>query len=198
MASGWKRIVTRAVVVILVHQLVFQGMFLAKNVVLRRRLGMPIRGRNREATLSIAFIGLFIVVSLLLGASDAPLWTIRFLSEAATITAALALLVVSVCVGLASLVGLRDSWRVGVLEEQQTELIEGGIYRFTRNPYFVAYLVTFVAYTVLLQSAILLVLSLVGFALIHSMVLKEERHLAARHGDRYRRYRDRVPRYLIV
>jgi protein-S-isoprenylcysteine O-methyltransferase Ste14 len=56
----------------------------------------------------------------------------------------------------------------------------------------------FVAYTVLLRSIILLILSLVGFAVIHAMVLKEERHLTSLHGDTYRTYRKRVPRYLII
>jgi hypothetical protein len=123
-------------------------MFFAKNIALRGKLGMPIRGRNREANLSIVFFGLFIIVSLLLGVFDAP--------------------------------------------------FEKGIYRFSRNPYFLSYLIMFVAYTVLLRSIILLILSLVGFAVIHAMVLKEERHLTSLHGDTYRTYRKRVPRYLII
>ena len=40
---------------ILLHQLLFQGMFFAKNILLERRLGQPIRGFNPEANLSIAF-----------------------------------------------------------------------------------------------------------------------------------------------
>jgi protein-S-isoprenylcysteine O-methyltransferase Ste14 len=56
----------------------------------------------------------------------------------------------------------------------------------------------FAAYTVLLQNMILLLLSLVGFAMIHSMVLKEEKHLTVLHGDTYRQYQKRVPRYIVV
>ncbi len=188
----------RSFIIILIHQIVFQGMFFAKNISLRRRLRIPIRGRNPEASMSIAFFGLFIMISLVLSASDAPLGTLDLISGNAARTLALSLLVVNLGAGLASLAGLRDSWRVGVLEEQQTELIEGGIYRFTRNPYFVSYLVMFAAYTILLQNTILLVLSLAGFALIHKMVLKEEQYLASLHGDRYHRYQKRVPRYLII
>ena len=94
--------------------------------------------------------------------------------------------------------GLKDSWRVGVLENQQTELIEDGIYRFSRNPYFLSYLIMFAAYTILLRNIILLVLSFVGFALIHAMVLKEEKYLAALHGEKYRQYQKKVPRYIII
>ncbi|MEH6518883.1 MAG: hypothetical protein V7742_19565 [Halioglobus sp.] len=51
------------------HQLLFQGMFFAKNILLERRLGQPIRGFNLEANLSIAFFVLFISVALWLSLS---------------------------------------------------------------------------------------------------------------------------------
>jgi len=187
-----------SVLIILIHQTIFQGMFFAKNISLRRRLGVPIRGRNREATLSVVFIALFILISLLLGLFDAPFGTFNLLTRTAALIITLVFLSMNLLVGAASLRGLRDSWRVGVLEDQQTDLIEEGVYRFSRNPYFLSYLIMFVAYTVLLQNIILLILSLVGFVMIHSMVLKEEKHLTALHGEHYRQYRKRVPRYIII
>ena len=187
-----------SVLIVLIHQIVFQGMFFAKNISLRRKLSMPVRGRNREASLSIGFFGLFIVGSFLLGLFNAPFGTVNLVARTTAVAAALALLAMNLLVGSASLIALRDSWRVGVLEDQQTDLIEGGIYRLSRNPYFLSYLIMFAAYTVLLQNIILLVLSVVGFAMIHAMVLREEKHLTALHGDKYRQYRERVPRYIII
>jgi protein-S-isoprenylcysteine O-methyltransferase Ste14 len=187
-----------SVIIILVHQTIFQGMFFAKNNSLRRKLGMPIRGKNWEATLSVGFIVLFIVISLLLGLFEAPFGTFNLLKRTSALAVAFTFLVTNVLVGVASLIGLKDSWRVGVLEDQQTALIERGIYSFSRNPYFLSYLIMFVAYTVLLQNIILLVLSPVGFAVIHLMVLKEEKHLTALHGEKYRQYQKRVPRYIII
>ena len=186
-----------AALVIVIHQIVFQSMFFAKNILLRRRLRMPIRGENREAQRSVGFIVLFILCSVLLSLFDAPFGTVDLLGRSTALTSALALLAVNLLVGAASLVALGDSWRVGVVEDQQTELVEKGIYRFSRNPYFLAYLIMFAAYTILLQSVVLLVLSLVGFTMIHAMVLKEEKHLAALHGKTYRRYQERVPRYVL-
>jgi len=173
-------------------------MFFAKNISLRRRLGIPIRGRNRQVTLSVGFIVLFILISFLLGLFEAPFGTFNLLNRTSALAVALTLLVINLFVGVASLIGLRDSWRVGVLEDQQTGLIERGIYSFSRNPYFLSYLIMFVAYTVLLQNIILLILSPVGFAMIHLMVLKEEKHLTALHGEKYRQYQKRVPRYIII
>ncbi len=115
--------------IILTHQIVFQGMFFAKNISLRRRLRMPIRGRNREANLAAGFFGLFIIFSVLLGLSDAPPGTVNQVAGSTATAVALSLLAVNLFVGAASLVGLRDSWRVGVLEDQHTDLIEGWIYR---------------------------------------------------------------------
>ncbi|MDM8541375.1 hypothetical protein QUF90_09820 [Desulfococcaceae bacterium HSG9] len=39
--------------VILLHQLIFQGMFVMKNIILHRKIGKQIRGKNIEATVSI-------------------------------------------------------------------------------------------------------------------------------------------------
>ncbi|UCF32989.1 MAG: hypothetical protein JSV78_11720 [Phycisphaerales bacterium] len=50
----------------------------------------------------------------------------------------------------------------------------------------------------LLQNAILLILSFVGFALVHAMVWKEEKHLTAMHGEKSDQYKKRVSRYFIL
>ena len=84
-----------------------------------------------------------------------------------------------------------------MIEEQQTALVQSGIYRFSRNPYFVAYLLMFAGYTVLLQSLLLLALTALGFVLIHLMILREEKHLASLHPGEYREYCRRVPRYIV-
>ena len=93
---------------------------------------------------------------------------------------------------------LKDSWRVGVLEDQKTELVTTGIYRFTRNPYFLSYFLMFAAYTVLLQNLTLLGLSILGFLFVHKMIMKEERYLYSVHGDVYVEYKTKVPRYVII
>ncbi|KAA1193954.1 isoprenylcysteine carboxylmethyltransferase family protein [Pseudohalioglobus sediminis] len=185
-----------AVALIALHQLVYQGMFFAKNFFLRRRLGKSIRGTNREASVFIGFFVVFLGFTLFEALhSDrgiAPPSTM----DTVTYILGILLMAASVIVAWASLRDLGDSWRVGVIEEQQTELVKTGIYRFTRNPYFVAYLILFAAYTVFLQSTSLLILSAVGFGLIHRLVRREEAHLSAQHGESYREFKAAVPRYL--
>jgi len=186
-----------ATLVLLVHQLFFQGMFFAKNIALQRKLGRPVRGANPEASLAIAFFVIFIALSLLLAQTGSEWGKFALLSNRAALTLCLLLLGANLLVAAASLQGLGDSWRVGVIEEQQTALVETGIYRYSRNPYFLAYLLMFLAYTLLLQSALLLGLSAIGFMLIHAMVRREEQYLARLHPQGYHEYCQRVPRYLI-
>jgi protein-S-isoprenylcysteine O-methyltransferase Ste14 len=189
--------VREAAVIILLHQALFQGLFIAKNVTLRLKLGKPIRGNNPEARAAVAFLMGFIALSIYFAWTGAAPGTVHLLSNRVASSVCLALLAISTVLGLASLRDLGDSWRVGVLEEQRTDLVEDGVYRFTRNPYFVAYLLMTLAYTILLQNLVLLVLTVAGCGLIHRMIVKEERYLESLHGEAYRHYRQRVPRYLL-
>jgi len=185
-----------AAIVILLHQLLFQGAFVAKNVTLARRLGKPIRGNNPEAQWAVLFLAAFIALSLALALTGNP-GGVRLLPQGLALGLCLLLLAGNLVIGLAALRDLGDSWRVGVIEEQRTELVESGIYRHTRNPYFVAYLLMAAAYTLLLQNPWLLLLCAIGFIVIHRMILREERHLDSLHGEAYRAYSRRVPRYLL-
>lgn len=182
--------------IILLHQLLFQSMFFAKNVLLRRRLDKPIRGSNPEANLSIAFFVIFIGVAVWISLEPNTNRT-NSLPSGAQVIAGL-LMLMSLGIAAASLKDLGDSWRVGVIDEHKTELIELGVYRFSRNPYFLAYLRVFAAYTIFLQSFLLLLLSVIGFGLVHTMILREEQYLASTHAADYECYRQRVPRYLRV
>jgi len=183
--------------IIFAHQLLFQGMFVAKNTLLRIKLQKKIRGNNREANLSIAFFTFFIGAAIVLSIIDDPPGKIGLFSQSTATVAGVILLVANLVVSGLSLLHLRDSWRVGVIEQQKTELVTDGIYRYTRNPYFASYLLLFAAYTVILQNLILLLLSCVGFFLIHSMIIREERYLQSLHGETFTSYRNRTPRYFL-
>ncbi len=184
--------------IILLHQLVFQGMFVTKNVILYRKTGTQIRGKNIEATISIAFFAFFIGAAVWMSFLKQPFGKIQLLNDLLAMTLGFGLLFLNLVVSGASLMNLKDSWRVGVIEDQKTELVTTGIYRCTRNPYFVSYFLMFAAYTVLLQNSILFGLSIVGFIIVHRMIMKEEKYLYSVHGDAYIQYKARVPRYLII
>ena len=77
---------------------------------------------------------------------------------------------------------LKDSWRVGVHEDQKTTLIKDGVYAYVRNPYFISYYIMYFSLFLIRPSIILMALVLATVALFHRMVLKEEMYLYSMHG----------------
>jgi len=188
----------KSTLLIIGHQVVFQAMFLIKNVYLNQKTGKSIRGQNTDANYSILFIFVFIVCSVSLSFFQSPIGTTRLVNTNTAELLALLLILVNLLIGAAALLTMKDSWRIGVLENEKSPLIVNGIYRMTRNPYFLSYIIMFAAYTVLLQNILLLVLSIFGFMLINSMVNTEEKYLQRVHGEAYLQYKRKVPRYLIL
>lgn len=89
-----------------------------------------------------------------------------------------------------------DSWRSGVSCEEKTELVTGGIYRFSRNPAFLGFDLVYLGQVLMFFSWPLLVLSAVTVLLFHLQIVNvEEDHLIAAFGQEYLTYRRQVNRY---
>jgi protein-S-isoprenylcysteine O-methyltransferase Ste14 len=89
--------------------------------------------------------------------------------------------------------GIRRSHGLQVNTLRQT-----GLYRLTRNPQAVAFIVAMVGYLVLWPTWRNIGVLILVVVLAHLMILSEEEHLRDVFGDEYERYRERVPRYLGV
>lgn len=88
------------------------------------------------------------------------------------------------------------SWRVGVDHSSPGELVTTGVFALSRNPIFLA-MDLFVAGTALMTGRVLpFVVALVAIPAFHRQILNEERFLADHYGESYRKYRERVCRYL--
>jgi len=97
---------------------------------------------------------------------------------------------------LAAQLDLGASWRVGIDEGARPGLVTGGLYRYSRNPIYVAMLTALLGFALLLPSWISLGL-LVGAGLgIRRHVRDEEAYLARTYGEEYRRYAARVGRFV--
>lgn len=77
-------------------------------------------------------------------------------------------------------------------------LLQTGPYRWTRNPQITGFIFGMIGFVMLWPSWHMLVSLLLLAVLAHVMVLTEEEHLAAVFGDEYRRYCERVPRYIGI
>lgn len=71
-----------------------------------------------------------------------------------------------------------------------------GIYRFSRNPMYVAYFICFMGMAFLTQSLVLMGIIMIFQISAHWIILAEERECIERFGTAYEEYKKRVRRYI--
>lgn len=92
---------------------------------------------------------------------------------------------------------MKDSWRAGVSETEQTELVTDGIYQMSRNPAFLGFDAVYVGVLLAFFNWILVVFSAIAMLMFHLQIVKvEEPFLESAFGDDYRKYKKTVNRYL--
>lgn len=79
---------------------------------------------------------------------------------------------------------------------EDDELVVDGIYRYSRNPQYLGWSGVLLGTALALRSTRALALAAAYPAVVSWWVRQEERHLDARFGERYRRYRRTTPRWL--
>lgn len=78
-----------------------------------------------------------------------------------------------------------------------TALATGGLYRFSRNPIYLGFGLTYIGFAVAMDSPIALAMLLPCLIVIDRFVIaREERYLSARFGAEYEAYKGRVRRWL--
>ncbi len=78
-----------------------------------------------------------------------------------------------------------------------TELVTDGPYRWSRNPLYLALTLIYAGVGLIADDLWILVLLVPLLLLIHwGVVVREERYLEAKFGEAYRRYKERVRRWL--
>jgi len=112
---------------------------------------------------------------------------------------AAAFFVVSLVIGLPAVLGFRRAkTTVNPLKpEASTALVTGGIYRWTRNPMYLAMLLLLLAWACIVSNwAALAMLPLFVAYLNRFQIAPEERALQARFGTEFESYRRKVRRWL--
>ena len=176
---------------------VFYGIYFVKMLAQKRRGIRTLQIRQRkeksiqtvELLMSIATLGVVIaqLVSILFGWSCLPT-NARFTGFCTGMLGDLIFLLSVLC--------MKDSWRAGIPDQEHTELVTSGIYRFSRNPAFLGF--DFMYIGVLLMYCNLLTVPLTVFAIVmlHLQILQEERYLDETFGEAYREYKRHTFRYL--
>ena len=88
------------------------------------------------------------------------------------------------------------NWRAGFNEQQRTELVTTGIYRFSRNPAFVAFDLLYLGFALIFPNLLMIVMAVLALFLFDLQIRGEENYLITVFGERYRDYQKAVRRYL--
>lgn len=108
----------------------------------------------------------------------------------------IALQTCSVIIFAVALVTMKNSWRVGFSEEQDTALITNGIFSLSRNPAFLAFDLTYIGILIGYYNLYNLFFSVLAVSVLHFQILREEKYLMNKFDENYKTYYDKTGRYL--
>jgi protein-S-isoprenylcysteine O-methyltransferase Ste14 len=151
------------------------------------RAGSP--GQTFRDTMMVLLIALLLAQAIVAAGRPEPVVSLLHVAGAVFMLAGIGLLIVGQ-------LHLGASWRIGIDENAAPGLVDSGIYRFSRNPIFLALAIFVAGYTLVLPtrlSVALLVGTLIGIRL---QVRAEETYLLSAYGESYREYARRVGRFL--
>jgi protein-S-isoprenylcysteine O-methyltransferase Ste14 len=97
----------------------------------------------------------------------------------------------------AAQLGMGESWRVGVSDEERTDLVTGGWFSLCRNPIYTSMIVGWSGFALMVPTWLgFAAVALVAAGLELQVRFVEEPYLLRTHGDAYRAYTSRVGRFL--
>jgi protein-S-isoprenylcysteine O-methyltransferase Ste14 len=140
----------------------------------------------------LGFVGPFAVAIVLDLAGSAP----RLVDSAWVGALGTVLAVAGIVATMWAQLAMGDSWRVGIDNDERTDLVTGGPYESVRNPIYTA-MFTFSAGIALVVPNIASAIGFVLVVVVIDIVVRrmEEPYLVATHGDRFREWAARTGRF---
>jgi len=186
-------------ILIILLTLIYLGAFITRNLIVKADTKQRIRASDFLLKSSIIFTTLCFLMTII--STNSERWyqlmgAIVFLRYPIISYMGLFLFALSIIMGWSFSAQLKNSWRVGIHENQKTALIQNGIYAYIRNPYFLSYFIMFFSLFLVRPSYVLFVLLLAASTIFHCMVIREEIHLLNLHGKEYIKYKKKTGRYI--
>ena len=91
---------------------------------------------------------------------------------------------------------MSNSWRMGIYENNKTELITKGLFSYSRNPIFLGMIISVTGIFFILPNAITFFLMLSTYIVIQIQIRLEEEFLEKQHGEQYLIYKQTTKRLL--
>lgn len=177
--------------------ILFYIFFFFRAVLLSRKLGKNIKAKDYILNIAIISAGISSIVFIL--QKTLPSFEIYTLSISNSIELEIVgtiLMGIGLIFSTIASLNLGCSWRVGVNNSEKTELITNGMYKFSRNPYFLFYDIVLIGLSLSSQSILVIVFSITTIIMFHILILKEEKYLENVHNEDYRKYRKQTRRYI--
>ena len=173
--------------------------FIVKNVLTVKRTKQAIKGKSAKVNLLIINSTILYILTYycIFFNPDYLLW-INILDVGSINLLGLVLIALAFAIGISTLFTMRDSWRVGIKPDQKTDLITNGLFKFSRNPYFLSYDLMFIGIFMVFPSLVHLIFCLTFIIVVHLIILDEEKHLIEQHGESYKNYKASVNRYFTL
>lgn len=186
-------------IIAIIILLVFYGCYFTK-MYSQKKKGIQTdhigRGKGKEGLVKMIELALKVVtylvpvvevISIINNTSSMPIG-VRWLG--------VALGVLGDTVFIISVLTMRDSWRAGVAENDKTDLVTDGIYRYSRNPAFLGFDLVYIGILLMFFNTGLFEITLLVILLLHLQIVNvEEDFLLKAFGDEYLAYRKKVNRY---
>jgi protein-S-isoprenylcysteine O-methyltransferase Ste14 len=97
----------------------------------------------------------------------------------------------------AAQLGMGESWRIGVSDEERTNLVTGGWFSLCRNPIYTSMIVGWLGLALLVPTWLgFAAAAVIALGLEIQVRFVEEPYLMRTHGDEYRGYASQVGRFL--
>jgi len=91
---------------------------------------------------------------------------------------------------------MRESWRIGIDEENKTELVTNGFFAISRNPIFLGIMIANIGLFLVLPNAFTLLIIALSTVSINTQIRLEEEFLEQEFVEQYVEYKKKVRRWL--
>jgi len=122
-----------------------------------------------------------------------PFW---YLGHPVLQKAGWALLLLSLVVVWLAQGQMAQSWRIGIDEENETRLVTGGLFAYSRNPVFLGIMMANLGLFLVIPNAFTLLIIALSTISINTQIRLEEVFLQKSFGQAYTAYRAKVRRWL--